>query len=255
MTTTSAPTALITGASKRIGRAIALGLAQDGFNIGLHYHSSEQDARTLADELSSKWGAQTALLPADLSAAQSVEKLVQNCQDQLGTITALINNASVFERDTVETLNDASWAMHLDTNLKAPALLMRDFAEQAPTGSVIINIIDQRVWRLNPDFISYTVSKVGLWGLTQTFAQALAARHIRVNAIGPGPTLPNPRQSRADFEEQATRVPLGHGAEPDDIVAAVRYIFGAKAMTGQMIALDGGQHLAWETPDIVGINE
>ena len=135
---------------------------------------------------------------------------------------------------------------------------MRDFARQAgaaETGANIINIIDQRVWRLTPDFSSYTVSKAGLWTLTQTAAQALAPNGIRVNAIGPGPTLPNPRQDQAEFDKQTRLVPLGHGANPDDIVSAVRYILSAEAMTGQMIALDGGQHLAWETPDVTQVKE
>lgn len=254
MQTSPARTCLITGASKRIGRAIALGLAQDGWNVGLHYHHSRAEAETLADALS-EFNVKSALLPADLSQPEQVESLMAACQEQLGPVGALINNASLFERDTASDMTLASWDSHINTNLRAPAVLMRDFAAQATSGSVIINIIDQRVWRLTPDFISYTVSKTGLWTLTQTFAQALAPRQIRVNAIGPGPTLPNPRQSAADFDKQAERVPLGHGADCEDILAGIRYILSARAMTGQMIALDGGQHLAWQTPDIVGINE
>ena len=169
--------------------------------------------------------------------------------------SALINNASVFERDEVTTLSDDSWDMHLNVNLKAPAILMRDFAKQAQARSNIINIIDQRVWRLNPDFISYTVSKTGLWTLTQTFAQALAEQQIRDNGIGPGPTLANQRQNPEEFEKQTRLVPLGKGANPQDIIDGVRYILSAQAMTGQMIALDGGQHLAWKTPDVTEVIE
>jgi NAD(P)-dependent dehydrogenase (short-subunit alcohol dehydrogenase family) len=243
---------LITGAGKRIGRALAEALATDA--------GSKSKAEALIAEITDKGGKAVAL-QADLRDAAAVQTLVADAAAALGPLTALINNASTFERDTAHTLTAESWDTHLNANLRAPALLMRDFANQAALqdGSVadacIINITDQRVDRLTPDFTSYTVSKTGLATLTETFAQALAPQHIRVNAIAPGPTLPNPRQAQAEFDKQASLVPLGHGATPDDIVAAARYILTARAMTGQTLMQDGGQHLAWQTPDVVEVKE
>lgn len=246
-------TALITGGAKRIGKAIALGLAKQGWNIALHYSSSADEAQQVLHELKAL-NVDAIGLQADLANSETVETLIPKACEAFGNVNLLVNNASLFERDTVETLSSESWNAHLDINLRAPALLMRDFAAQAEAGN-IINIIDQRVWRLTPDFASYTVSKTGLWTLTQTFAQALAPQKIRVNAIGPGPTLPNPRQDVAEFEKQARLVPLGYGANPQDIVTAVDFILNAPSMTGQMIALDGGQHLAWQTPDVTEVVE
>ncbi|HCL48526.1 SDR family oxidoreductase [Alphaproteobacteria bacterium] len=251
---------LITGAGKRIGRALAEALATDGWAIAAHYAGSKSEAEALIAEITDKGGKGVAL-QADLRDAAAVQTLVADAAAALGPLTALINNASTFERDTAHTLTAESWDTHLNANLRAPALLMRDFANQAALqdGSVadacIINITDQRVDRLTPDFTSYTVSKTGLATLTETFAQALAPQHIRVNAIAPGPTLPNPRQAQAEFDKQASLVPLGHGATPDDIVAAARYILTARAMTGQTLMQDGGQHLAWQTPDVVEVRE
>ena len=251
---------LITGAGKRIGRALAEALATDGWAIAAHYADSKSEAEELVTEITDKGGKAVAL-QADLRDAAAVQTLVADATAALGPLTALINNASTFERDTAHTLTAESWDTHLNANLRAPALLMRDFANQAALqdGSVadacIINITDQRVDRLTPDFTSYTVSKTGLATLTETFAQALAPQHIRVNAIAPGPTLPNPRQAQAEFDKQASLVPLGHGATPDDIVAAARYILTARAMTGQTLMQDGGQHLAWQTPDVVEVRE
>lgn len=251
---------LITGAGKRIGRALAEALATDGWAIAAHYAGSKSEAEALIAEITDMGGKAVAL-QADLRDAAAVQTLVADAAAALGPLTALINNASTFERDTAHTLTAESWDTHLNANLRAPALLMRDFANQAALqdGSVadacIINITDQRVDRLTPDFTSYTVSKTGLATLTETFAQALAPQHIRVNAIAPGPTLPNPRQAQAEFDKQASLVPLGHGATPDDIVAAARYILTARAMTGQTLMQDGGQHLAWQTPDVVEVKE
>ena len=220
----------------------------------IHYSNSGQAANELAQNITEK-GGNAATLQANLADALETASLISRAVEIAGPLSALINNASVFERDEVTTLSDDSWDMHLNVNLKAPAILMRDFAKQAQARSNIINIIDQRVWRLNPDFISYTVSKTGLWTLTQTFAQALAEQQIRVNGIGPGPTLANQRQNPEEFEKQTRLVPLGKGANPQDIIDGVRYILSAQAMTGQMIALDGGQHLAWKTPDVTEVVE
>ncbi len=254
MTQPASHTCLITGAAKRIGRSLALGLAKQGWNIAIHYSQSKADAESLCKEIEAL-GQKALLLQADLSSSDATAELITKTRAALGPINLLINNASLFERDTIDTLELASWDAHLNTNLRAPALLMRDFAAQAAAGDSIINIIDQRVWRLTPDFISYTVSKSGLWTLTQTFAQALAPRGIRVNAIGPGPTLPNPRQDQAEFEKQTKLVPLGVGAAPEDIFNAVQYLLTAHAVTGQMLAVDGGQHLAWQTPDVTQVKE
>ena len=251
---------LITGAGKRIGRALAEALAADGLAIAAHYAGSQSEAEALVADIADKGGKAVAL-QADLCDAAAVQGLVADAAAALGPLTALINNASTFERDTAHTLTVESWDTHINANLRAPALLMRDFANQPElkdgtiTDASIINITDQRVDRLTPDFTSYTVSKTGLATLTETFAQALAPQHIRVNAIAPGPTLPNPRQAQAEFDKQARLVPLGHGATPDDIIAAARYILSARAMTGQTIMQDGGQHLAWQTPDVVEVKE
>ncbi len=257
----STKTVVITGAGKRIGRALALDLAQHGWAVGVHYASSQDDALSVVAEITQA-GGRAHGVRADLADAQAVEAIFPTITEALGPVTCLINNASKFDRDSVHTMTADSWDAHLDINLRAPALLMRDFAnqpvfEQADNNlnGCIINITDQRVWRLTPDFASYTVSKTGLWTLTQTFAQALAPQHIRVNAIAPGPTLPNPRQEKSEFDKQASLVPLGHGADPSDIAEGVRYIVNARAMTGQTIALDGGQHLAWQTPDVVDVKE
>ena len=247
-------TVLITGAAHRIGRAVALGLAENSWKVIIHYSNSGQAANELAQNITEK-GGNAVTMQANLADALETASLISRAVEIAGPLSALINNASVFERDEVTTLSDDSWDMHLNVNLKAPAILMRDFAKQAQAGSNIINIIDQRVWRLNPDFISYTVSKTGLWTLTQTFAQALAEQQIRVNGIGPGPTLANQRQNSEEFEKQTRLVPLGKGANPQDIIDGVRYILSAQAMTGQMIALDGGQHLAWKTPDVTEVIE
>ena len=247
-------TVLITGAAHRIGRAVALGLAENCWKVIIHYSNSGQAANELAQNITEK-GGNAVTMQANLADALETASLISRAVEIAGPLSALINNASVFERDEVTTLSDDSWDMHLNVNLKAPAILMRDFAKQAQAGSNIINIIDQRVWRLNPDFISYTVSKTGLWTLTQTFAQALAEQQIRVNGIGPGPTLANQRQNPQEFEKQTRLVPLGKGANPQDIIDGVRYILSAQAMTGQMIALDGGQHLAWKTPDVTEVIE
>jgi NAD(P)-dependent dehydrogenase (short-subunit alcohol dehydrogenase family) len=237
--------ALVTGAAKRIGRAIALALAADGWAVAVHYRASRAPADTLVAEIA-RAGGQAVALAADLADEAAVAGLVPRAVAALGPLGCLVNNASSFENDTVATATRASWDEHLEVNLRAPFVLMQAFAAQLPEAAsgAIINMLDQRVWSLTPYFVSYTVSKAGLWTLTQTMALALAPR-IRVNGIGPGPTLPSPRQSDEQFARQCASLPLRRGTSPEEIAAAIRFILAAPAMTGQMIALDGGQHLGW----------
>jgi NAD(P)-dependent dehydrogenase (short-subunit alcohol dehydrogenase family) len=236
---------LVTGAAHRIGAAIARDFAAQGWAVAVHYNHSADAATALADEINQA-GGRAAAVAADLADAAATAALVPAAATAVGPLTCLVNNASRFEPDVIETLTAENWDAHLNANLRAPALLTRAFAAQLP-GDVegnIVNLIDQRVWRLVPTFLSYTVSKAGLWTLTQTTAMALAPR-IRVNAVGPGPVLPSPRQSQAHFDAACAATPLGRGTSPAEICAAIRYILSAPAMTGQMIALDGGEHLDW----------
>ncbi len=239
------PVALVTGAAKRIGATIAEELAKGGFDVAVHYQSSQGEAEALVDLLRSH-GCQAIALSADLSQTGDVLDLIPRVRKALGPPTCLINNASVFELDTVATLTVQSWERHQSINLRAPILLAQALYLGLPDGidGNVINIIDQRVLKLTPDFFSYTVSKAGLWTATKTLAQAMSPR-VRVNAIGPGPVLRSIHQSAADFaaEEQSTL--LKRGATPAEIAGAVRFLLGAPAITGQMIALDGGQHLMW----------
>lgn len=246
-------TVLVTGAGQRIGRAVALSMAAAGWRVGVHYHSSAAPAEAVVGAIQ-EGGGIAAALGADLGDLDEVRRLMPACVDALGAPICLVNNAAIFERDDIRSLSPESWERHLAINLRAPVFLAQAFAAALPRGENgnIINVIDQRVWRLTPDFLSYTVSKSGLWTATRTLAQALSPR-IRVNAIGPGPTLPSPRQSEASFARQRAATPLRRGAELDEICRAVAFILDTPSMTGQMIALDGGQHLAWRAPD--GVEE
>jgi NAD(P)-dependent dehydrogenase (short-subunit alcohol dehydrogenase family) len=241
---------LITGAAQRIGRAIAHDLSRHGWTVAVHYNSSSGAAEEVVEEIA-KAGGRAAAFQADLADAQSASGVVAACKAALGAPLCLINNASLFEHDTLGDLTPESWQSHLDVNLRAPVLLSQAFARELPSGAEgnIVNILDQRVWKLTPDYFSYTISKSALWTATRTMAQALSPR-IRVNAIGPGPTLASTRQSAETFARQQKSTPLQRGAAPQEICAGVRFILDAPAMTGQMIALDGGQHLAWRTPDV-----
>lgn len=243
-------TALVTGAGKRLGRAIALDLAADGWNVAIHYHGSESDADSAAQAVRA-FGMEAAAIKCDLSQESQTATLVARAVAELGPLTALINSASLFENDDWDSASRESWDNHIETNLRAPFVLAQHFARQLPQDvqGNIINIIDQRVLKPTPQFLSYSLSKAGLYWLTTTLAQAMGPR-VRVNAVGPGPTIRNARQSEADFSRQRGATVLKRGAEPADICAAVRYLLAAEAVTGQMLAVDGGQHLIWQTPDV-----
>ncbi len=238
--------ALITGAARRIGGEIARVLAAEGWHVGVHYGSSRDDAEQVVGEILSLGGT-AAALAADLSSPADVAGLIPACTAELGAPTCLVNNASLFLDDRIETLDVARWDAHLDINLRAPVLLAQAFARQLPAGAAgnIINIVDQRVLRPTPEFFSYAVSKAGLWSATRMLAQAFAPR-IRVNAVGPGPVLKSIHQTDEEFARESGTTLLGRGTTPGEIAAAVRFILDAPAMTGQMIVLDGGQHLAWD---------
>ncbi len=257
VTRTVPKTALVTGAARRIGRAIALDLASHGWAVAVHYHARDNHPR--ADEAAAvvaginDGGGHAVGLAADLSRESEVETLVARAVEALGPVGCLVNNAAVFDPDRLGDATRASWDAHLEVNLRAPFVLTQTLAAALPEDATgcIVNMLDQRVWNLTPNFVSYTVSKSALWALTRSAALALAPR-IRVNAIGPGPTLPSARQSRAQFQRQFAGLPLGRGTTPEEICDAVRFILGAPAMTGQMIALDGGQHLGWAPPGAGG---
>ena len=237
--------ALITGGAVRLGRAIGLALAEAGFDIAIHCNASTAPAEATASEIQAL-GRRTVILQADLSDETQTATLIARAQAALGPIGVLVNNASTFERDDWHDTSRESWDFHLEPNLRAPFVLMQHFAKALPATAdgAILNMLDQRVWSLTPHFMSYTVSKVGLWALTQTMALALAPR-IRVNGIGPGPALPNSRQTQAQFDRQAESMPLGRGTTPEEVGQAALAILSLPAMTAQMIALDGGQHMQW----------
>lgn len=243
------PGALVTGAARRIGRAIALDLGALGWHVAVHHNRSQADAAEVVDRIREA-GGEAVALRADLNDEAAVADLVPTAVEAVGPLGLLVNNASVFEPDNATHTPRDVWDRHMEPHLRAPFLLMSQVAKQRPEGAggVIVNLLDSRVWNPAPGFTSYTVSKVGLWAMTRQLAQELAP-WIRVNAIGPGPALPGPRQSQADFEQQCASMPLGIGTSPAEICAALKFILAARAMTGQMIALDGGQHLGWAWSD------
>jgi NAD(P)-dependent dehydrogenase (short-subunit alcohol dehydrogenase family) len=243
-------TVLITGAAKRLGRFLALDFAARGWAVGVHCHNSEAEANEVMTEIAHR-GGRAVVLTADLSTTSNAAELVERTARALGPVTCLVNNASLFVYDDIASVTPAQWNLHLAINVTAPLFLTQALALSLPDGRTgnVVNIIDQRVWKPTPHFVSYQASKSLLWSMTQTLAQALAPR-IRVNGVGPGPMLQSVHQTDADFLTQTSSVPLGRGTSPDEIASAIRFILDAPAMTGQMIALDGGQHLAWATPDI-----
>lgn len=247
--------ALVTGGAKRIGAAIVRDLAAHGFAVAIHCRASRSEANALAQDVI-RIGGESAVVSADLTDMQAVDALVPQVREALGPVQLLVNNASLFNDDTAQDFDWDGWDAHFAVHLKAPAALTRAMATGLPddTQGLVVNVIDQRVWRLNPRFFSYTLSKSALWTATQTMAQAYAPR-IRVNAIGPGPTLKNARQENNDFAQQIDALPLRRGPDLAEFGATIRYLWEARSVTGQMIAIDGGQHLAWRTPDVDGVVE
>lgn len=238
-------TVLITGAAKRLGRAIALDLAAHGWNVVIHYNISANEARATAEEARA-FGVEAKTVQADLAREDEVQGLIAKA----GTLDALINNASLFEYDDWRSATRESWDRHMEINLRAPFVLAQEFARQlGERHGAIVNIIDQRVLKPTPQFMSYSVSRAGLHWLTFTLAQALAPK-VRVNAVAPGPSFIGARQSEAHYEKQRASTILERGAEVEDLLAAVRYVLEARSVTGEMIAVDGGQHLAWRTQDV-----
>ena len=254
--------ALVTGGGKRLGRAMVLDLAEQGFDVAVHYSASADDAEATAAE-ARRHGVRAATLGADLLDREAVETLVPRAKAALGPLAVLVNNASIFEYDRIDTATPESWDRHMGSNLYAPLFLSQAFAAQATTGqkdeagepiasAAIVNMIDMRVRKPTPEFMTYSVAKAGLWAMTRTLAQALAP-DIRVNGIGPGPTLQGARQSADHFANQRAATILERGANAADIVAALRFILASPSVTGQLICIDGGQHLAWKTPDVLGV--
>lgn len=255
--------ALITGGARRLGRAMALHLAGRGVDVAIHFAGSADDAEGTAAEARAL-GVSAVTLQADLLQEEAMASLVPRAVQALGgPLTVLINNASIFEYDTLVTATKASWDRHIGSNLRAPFVLTQAFAAQAPDAvtdaageplaqALVINMIDQRVLKPTPEFMTYTIAKMGLWALTRTAAQALAP-HVRVNAIGPGPTMQGARQSADHFARQRAATVLQRGADVAGICAALGYFLHASAVTGQLLCVDGGQHLGWKTPDVLGV--
>lgn len=246
---------LITGAARRIGRALAQDFAAQGWHVAAHYNNSGEDAQTLVAEIEAKGGPATAI-QANLASEAEVQDLIPRAIAEIGPLGCLVNNASTFDLDSIETATRTSWDQHIEPNLRAPLVLAQAFAKQLQTAQpqgqpplegTVINLIDQRVWNPTPHYLSYALSKAGLWAMTKQLALELAPK-IRVNGIGPGPALPNSRQSAADFQAQCDALPLGIGTSPEEICAAARFLLAARSMTGQMIVLDGGEHLGWAQP-------
>ena len=255
--------ALVTGAGARLGRAMALYLGSRGYDVAVHYATSRDGAEAVVAELEAM-GRKAVALQADLLDEADMHGLLPKAAEALGgQVTCLVNNASIFEYDSVKSATRDSWDRHMDSNLRAPFVLTQAMAAQglAPltdtmgepqAAGLIVNMVDQRVRKLTPEFMTYTIAKMGLWALTQTSARALAPV-VRVNAIGPGPTLQGGRQSAEHFAKQRAATVLERGSNPSDIVAALGYFLDAPGITGQLLCVDGGQHLAWETPDVVGV--
>lgn len=254
-------TALVTGGARRLGRAMVLELARHGHDVAIHCHGSEPEAEEVAAKARAL-GVRAQVFVADLLDFDQTAGLLPEVVAAMGQLSVLVNNASLFDPDTIHDASRASWDRHVDSNLRAPFFLSQAFAAQALPAdrsgaeplarAQIVNMLDQRVLKPTPDFMTYALAKAGLWWLTRTMAQALAP-DIRVNAIGPGPTLQGSRQSPEDFRQQRAATPLQRGADETDVCAALTYLLAARSVTGQMICTDGGQHLNWRTTDVLGV--
>ena len=253
--------ALVTGAGARLGQAMAVALAAEGHDVAVHYATSADGAGETARAIRAA-GRRAETLQADLLDRDAARALLPRAAEALGgPVTVLVNSASIFEHDVIGTAAPEGWDRHMGTNLEAPFWLIQAMAAQGlepvadegepRAAGLVVNMVDQRVLKLTPEFMTYSLAKSALWTLTRTAAQALAPA-IRVNAIGPGPTIRGHRQSEAHFAAQRARVPLGRGADPRDVCDALRYLLHARAVTGQLICVDGGQHIAWQTPDVIG---
>ena len=242
---------IITGGATRMGAAIARKLSGPNIEILIHYNKSKLKAEKLKKELSSK-GTKIYLVKGDLSKETDIKKIIKFAKSKLKNFDCLVNNASLFENDKLENFSLDSWSKHLRTNLRAPALLTKEFAKNVKgKNNNIINIIDQRVFKLTPYFFSYTLSKTGLYTLTKTSAMSLAP-NIRVNAIAPGPTIKNQRQSEKHFKKQYLATPLRRQVDVEQICNAVDFFIKNISITGQVLAIDSGQNLNWQTPDVMG---
>lgn len=250
------PAALVTGAARRIGRAIAADLARHGHPVAIHANRSREAAGALAAELAAETGVATAVVIADLADPAAVVRIVPEAEAAVGPIGLLVNNASVYESDAAETVEADFFQRHMTVNALAPALLARDMAARLPDGAagLVVNLIDQRVWKPTPQAFSYSASKAALWWMTRTMAQAFAPR-VRVVGVAPGPTLASERQDGDGFARQVAATPLGRQPDLAEFGRTVRFALSTPSLTGQMIALDGGQHLAWATPDVVDVGE
>jgi NAD(P)-dependent dehydrogenase (short-subunit alcohol dehydrogenase family) len=241
--------ALVTGGGRRIGAAIVSRLAAEGWRVVIHANGSLTEAEELAGRIRLA-GGEAACVKADLQNPGATGPLIKDAAAPFGPLTLLVNNASLFRADSLQTVSDDLWNAHHAVNLRAPVFLARDFAAQAPAGSSIVNIVDQRVLKLTPQCFSYTLAKAALYAATTTMAQALAP-DIRVNAVGPGPTLPNQHDGEQGLRREAAGIPLVRSIDPAEIAEAVLYLARARGVTGQLIAVDGGQHIGWRTPDII----
>lgn len=255
MTSLQLKTVLVTGGAQRIGAAIVRELAAHDYAVAIHASRSLEQAVALRDEIVATGGRAT-VVSGDLTDEKKRQTIIKQAAQRLGPVGVLVNNASIFRQDSVEHFDEALFDEHFEIHVKAPSILVRDFARQLPdsVSGLVVNIIDQRVWSPTPRFYSYTLSKAALYMATKTAAQALAPR-IRVNAIGPGPTLPAARQTQADFEKQTAGLIMKKGADLAEFGRTIRYLHDTPSITGQMIALDGGQHLAWQTPDVAEVVE
>ncbi len=255
MTPVELKTALVTGGARRIGAAIVRDLAANGYVVAIHASTSGEEATAIRDEIVAA-GGRASIVMADLLDPAGRAGLIEAANEAIGPIGVLVNNASIFQRDSVDAFDEGLFDTHFSIHVKAPTVLTQDFAAQLPeaVSGLVVNIIDQRVWSPTPRFYSYTLSKAALYMATKTAAQALAPR-IRVNGIGPGPTLPAARQTQADFEKQVSGLIMRRGAGLDEFGRTIRFLHETPSITGQMIALDGGQHLAWQTPDVAEVVE